>query len=97
MDKFDSPAYILDFRDTFSCARLATLIKAKPGQEKEMEIYVRRADDQTRTLTKAQATRTTDPKTLNVVVTTAGGQPSFIADCDQVMREMSAVHPKRSW
>lgn len=97
MVEFESPAYVPDYRDPLSCARLATLIRAKPGQEKEMEIYVHSVDAPTGERIKAKATCTPDHKKLNVVVTTANGQQPFTVDFDQVLYGMSKEHPTRYW
>ena len=102
MKDIEDPAFILDYREhpksgTLSCANLATLIRAKPGQEKEMDVYVVPEHDRTGKPTKAKATISPDRKTITVVVTIGDGQQKFIADADKVMGDMSEAHPKKSW
>ena len=102
MVEFDSPAYILNYRShplsgTLSCANLATLIRARPGQEKEFDVYVCRVDDPQKTHIKAKATTTPDRKWVKVVVTTEEGPYSFEVESATVLRDMSEAHPTKSW
>jgi len=39
MKDFEAPVYVLDYRDTLNCGRLATLIRDTSGQEKTMEVH----------------------------------------------------------
>jgi len=91
------PVYVLDYRDTLSCARLATLIRDKSGKEQTMEIHVRPEYDPTARPILAKTTSNPASKTLNVVVTTEAGQQTFNADYGDVLYRMSQAHPDREW
>lgn len=103
MKTIEDPAYVLAYREhptsgTLHCANLATLIRAKRGHEKELDVYVRPEDDRMGELIKAKATTTPDRKWVNVVVTIGDGLQKFIADASKVMSDMSKEHPKKkSW
>ena len=97
MKEFDEPAFVLDYRDTLSCARLATLIRDKSGEEKMREIHVCPEYGPTVKPILAKATSNPANKTLIVVVTTEDGQQTFNADYAHVLRGMSQAHSDRNW
>ena len=97
VEHFFEPAYILDYRTTPNCARLATLIRDKSGEKRTMEVQVFPGSEP-----KAKpilATATSDPakKKLDIIVTTKAGQQDFVAYYDAVLSGMSQAHPDRSW
>ena len=94
---FDTPVYVLDYRDTLNCDRLATLLRDKSGKEQTMEIHVRPEYDPMARPILAGATSNPASKTLNVVVTTEAGQQTFNADYADVLYGMSQAHPDRKW
>ena len=89
-----APVYVLDYRDTQSCARLATLIRDKSGKEKTMEIYVRPESDPTARPILAKATSSPAAKKLYVVV---NRKQTFNVDYEDVLFGMSLAHPDRTW
>jgi len=93
----EDPVYVLDYRDTLNCARLATLIRDKLGKEQTMEVHVRPEYDPTARPILAKATSNPASKTLSVVVTTEDGQQTFNADFDDVLYGMAQAHPDRKW
>ena len=93
----EAPVYVLDYRDTLSCTRLATLIRDKSGQEKTVEVYVRPEYDPTARAILAKATSHPANKTLSVVVITKYGQQIFNIDYEDVLYGMSQAHPDRQW
>lgn len=97
MKEFETPVYVLDYRDTLSCAKLATLIRDKSGKEQTMEIHVRPEYDPTARPILAKATSRPADKKLNVVVITGSVQQTFYADYDDVLYGMSQTHPDRNW
>ena len=97
MKDFESPVYVLDYRDTLNCGRLATLIRDTSGQEKTMEVHVRPEYDPTARPILAKATSNPTSKTLGVIVTTEAGQQTFSADYADVLYGMSQAHPDRVW
>lgn len=102
MKDIEEPAYVLNHREhpesgTRSCANLATLIRSKTRQKKAMDVYVRRVDALPWTHIKAKATISHDRKTITVVVIVGEGQQTFTADADEVMRDISEAHPKKTW
>ena len=97
MKEVEDPEYVLDYRDTLSCARLATLIRDKSGKAKEMEIHVRPEHDTTSKPILAKATSSPASKTLIIVVTIGDGQQKFTATYDHVLYGMSQTHPDRNW
>jgi hypothetical protein len=97
MKDFHAPVYVLDYRDTQSCARLATLIRDKSGKEKTMEVHVRPEHDPTAKPILAKAISNPVSKMLTVGVTTEDGQQTFDADYDDVLYGMSQAHPDRKW
>lgn len=102
MNTIEDLAHVLDYRvhptsGTLHCANLATLIHAKRGREKALDVYVVPEDDRMGEPIKAKATTTPDRKWVNVVVTIGDGQWKFSADADKVMSDIRKEHPKKSW
>lgn len=97
MKEIEEPPYVLDYRVTLSCARLATLIRDKSGKENTREVHVRLGYDPMARPILAKATSNPTSKTLNIVVTTEGGQQIFNVDYDDVLQGMSQAHPDRNW
>ena len=97
MREIEEPAYVLDYRNTLSCARLATLLRDKSGKEQTMEVHVRPEHDTTSKPILAKATSNPASTTLNIVVTLGDGQQKFTAKYDAVLYGMSNEHPDREW
>lgn len=97
MKTIEDPAYVLAYRDTASCSRLATLIRDKSGKAKEMDVHVRPEHDATSKPILAKATSNPASKELAIVVTIGDGQQKFSASYDDVLHGMSKVHPDRKW
>jgi hypothetical protein len=93
----EDPVYVLDYRDTLNCARLATLIRDTSGKEQTMEIHVRPEYDPMARPILAGATSNPASKTLSIVVTTKDCQQTFNAGFDDVLYGMSQAHPDRKW
>lgn len=97
MKEIEEPAYVLDYRNTLSCARLATLIRAKSENDQTMEVHVRPEHDTSSKPILAKVTSNPTSKTLSVVVTTENGKQTFHAHFDDVLHGMSKAHPDRHW
>jgi hypothetical protein len=97
MKDSEDPAYVLDYRDTLCCARLATLIRDKSGTAREKEIHVRPEHDSTSDPLPAKATSNLASQTLAIVVIIGEGQQTFHANYADVLYGMSQAHPDRNW
>ncbi len=97
MKLIEDPAYVLDYRDTSSCARLATLIRDKSGKAKEMDVHVRPERDAMSKPILAKATSNSNSKELTIVVTIGDGQQIFPASYGDVLDAMEKAHPDRKW
>lgn len=93
----EDPAFVLDYCDTLSCARLAALIRDKSGQDKTLDVDVRPEYDPTAKALLSQATSNHVSKTLSVVVITEDDLQIFNVDFEDVLYGMSQVHPEKQW
>lgn len=69
MAEFESPTYVLDFRDRLNCSRIQA---ANPG--KEIRVLVRPEHDVTAKPIIAKGIRSLDGASFSVMVTTAAGE-----------------------
>lgn len=88
MPDFESPTYVLDYRDRSNRSRIES---AKPG--KEIQVRVRPEHDATAKSIVAKGTRSHDGASLSVVVTTADGEQTHVYHYKDLLGVISVYQP----